>query len=109
MKRLRRQRPFLQSILNEANRFKRQELLEHANADQINALSEMTLNLLKKRIPIQASTLRKLQRHKGVLRELAKRKNFVKRRRQHLRKQEGSGFWQGLRECFKACQCQKRG
>jgi len=105
MKRLRRQRPFLQSILNEANRFKRQELLEHANADQINALSEMTLNLLKKRIPIQASTLRKLQRHKGVLREVAKRRNSVKKRRQHLQLQQGNGLWQGLRECFKACRC----
>ena len=53
MKRLRRQRPFLESILNESNRFKRQELLEHANADQINAISEMTLNLLKKRVAAQ--------------------------------------------------------
>ena len=57
MKQLRRQRPFLESIFNEGNRFKRQELLEHANADRINPISEMTLNLLKKRIPIQLSTL----------------------------------------------------
>jgi len=68
MKRLRRQRPFLESILNESNRFKRQELLEHANADPINAVSEMTLNLLKKRIPVQPSTLRKLQRQRRVAR-----------------------------------------
>ena len=45
MKRLRPQRPFLESILNESNRCKRQELLEHANADQINEISEMTWNL----------------------------------------------------------------
>ena len=77
MKRLRR-RPFLESILNESNRFKRQELLEHANADQINAISEMTLNLLKKRITIQPSPLAKLKRHRDVLRELAKRKNSLK-------------------------------
>ena len=92
MKRLRRQRPFLESILNESNHFKRQELLEHANADQINAISEMTLNLLKKRIPIQTSTLAKLKRHKDVLRELAKRKNSLKRRREHLKKQNSSKF-----------------
>ena len=96
MKRLRRQRPFLESILNESNRFKRQELLEHANVDQINAISEMTLNLLKKRIPVQPSTLAKLKRHKDVLRELAKRKNSLKRRRGHLKKQNGSRFWKGL-------------
>ena len=100
MKRLHRQRPFLESILNESNRFKRQELLEHPNADQINAISEMTLNVLKKRIPIQPLTLAKLKRHKDVLRELAKRKNSLKTRREHLKKHNGSGFWKGLRECF---------
>ena len=103
MKRLCRQRPFLESILNKSNRFKRQELLELANADQINAISEMILNLLKKRIAIQPSTLAKLKRHKHVLRELAKRKNSLKRRREHLKKQNGSGFWKGLREGFEVC------
>jgi len=48
MKRLQRQLPFLRSVLEEANRFKRQELLQHANADQVNAISELVLNLLKK-------------------------------------------------------------
>ena len=52
MKRLRRQLPFLRSVLKEANRFKRQELLQHANADQVNALSELVLNLLKNNIPV---------------------------------------------------------
>jgi len=103
MNRLRRQRPFLTSILQEANRFKRQEMLEHANADQINAVSEMVLNLLKKRIPVKPQTLRKLQRHKNVLREVGKRRNSLKRRRQHLLDQTGSGFWQGLKECYGVC------
>ena len=48
MKRLRRQWPFVRSMLQEANRFKCQDLLQHANADQINAVSELVLNLLKK-------------------------------------------------------------
>ena len=52
MKRLRRQLPFLRSVLKKANRFKRQELLQHANADQVNALSELVLNLLKNNIPM---------------------------------------------------------
>ena len=103
MKRLCRQRPFLESILNKSNRFKHQELLELANADQINAISEMILNLLKKRIAIQPSTLAKLKRHKDVLLELAKRKHSLKRRREHLKKQNGSGFWKGLREGFEVC------
>jgi len=70
MKRLRRQRNFLESVLKEANRNKRQQLLQYANADQINAVSEMVLNLLKKRIPIDAVTYGKLKRHKNVLREV---------------------------------------
>ena len=36
----------------DANRFKRQELLQHANADQINAVSELVLNLLKNTISV---------------------------------------------------------
>ena len=39
-------------------------MLEHADADQINAISEMILNLLKKQIPVDAATYGKLKRHK---------------------------------------------
>ena len=102
MKRLRRQHPFLESILNQSNRFKRQEMLQHANTDHSNAVIEMVLNLLKKRIPVKPSTIHKLSK-KGVLRELATRKNSLKRRRQHLLQQQGSGFWNGLKECYGAC------
>jgi len=45
MKRLYRQRPFLEAVLQEANRKKRHDLLQHANADQINAISELALNV----------------------------------------------------------------
>ena len=103
MNRLCRQRPFLESILKEANRFKRQELLEHANADQINGMSEMVLNLLKNRIPVKPRTLSKLKHHKKVLREVGKHRNSLKRRREHLLRQTGNRFWQGLKECYGAC------
>ena len=53
MKRLRRQLPFLRSVLKVGvHRFKRQDLLQHANADQVNALSELVLNLLKNIISV---------------------------------------------------------
>ena len=87
MNRLRRQRPFLESILKQANRNKRQEMLMHANADQVNAVSEMVLNLLKNRIPVKPRALSKLKLHKKVLREVGKRRNSVKRRREHLLRQ----------------------
>lgn len=38
----------IKSIFRQANRYKRQEMLRHANKDQINAVSEIVLNLLKK-------------------------------------------------------------
>ena len=78
-------------------------MLEHANADQINAVSEMVLNLLRNRIPVHPITMAKLQRYKTTLREVGKRRNSVKRRRAHLQEQKGSGFWKGLQDCFKAC------
>ena len=105
MIRLRRQRPFLEAILKEANRNRRQEMLEHANADQINAVSEMVLNLLRNRIPVDPITMAKLHRYKSTLREVGKRRNSVKRRRKHLQKQKGSGFWKGLNDVFQACRC----
>ena len=80
-------------------------MLEHANADQINAVSEMVLNLLQKRIPVHPITMTKLHRYKTMLREVGKRRNSVKRGREHLQKQKGSGFWQGLNDMFQACRC----
>ena len=62
MKRLRRQRPFLNGILKVANRFKRQDLLQHANKDQINAVSEMVLNLLKKTHPHRRKDLWEIEK-----------------------------------------------
>ena len=91
MKRLRRQLPFLRSILKEANRFKREELLQHANADQVNAVSELVLNLLKQNIPITPATMNQLRPHKNVLRNLARRQHSLKKRRQWLVAQKGQG------------------
>ena len=96
MKRIKRQRPFLQSILQEADRHRRQALLQHANSDQINALSELTLNLLKRHIPVTPAIIAKLQRHKTALRNIARRRHSVKRRREELIQHKGAVFWQGL-------------
>ena len=47
-------------MLREANCFKRQELLQHANAYQVNALSKMVLNLLQNNIPITPPVMAQL-------------------------------------------------
>ena len=103
MRRIRRHKPFLERVLREADRRKRQALLQHANSDQINAISELTLNLLKRHIPITPATVTKLQRHKTALRNIARRKHSIKRRREELIKQTGAGFWNGLDDSLKAC------
>ena len=68
-------------MLQEANGSKRQELLQHANADQINAVSELVLNFLKNKIPVTPPMLAKLQPYKKVLRDLGRRRHSVKKRR----------------------------
>ena len=78
MQRLRRQLPFLRSMLQEANHSKRQDLLQHANADQINAVSELVLNFLKNKIPVTPPMLAKLRPYKKVLRDLGCRRHSVK-------------------------------
>ena len=103
MKRLRRQWPFLRSVLQEANRFKRQELLQHANADQINAVSELVLNLLKNKIPVTPPIMAQLCPYKNVLRDLGRRQHSVKKRRRWLIAQKGRRLFQGLHNVL--CQC----
>ena len=54
--RMERQAPFLKSVLQEANQHKRQELLRMANADQINAVSELVMNTLRGTVPRSRQT-----------------------------------------------------
>jgi len=106
MKLLRRQLPFLRAVLKEANRFKRQELLQHANADQVNAVSEQVLNLLKNDIPMTPPIMAQLRPYKKVLRHVGRRQHSVKKRRQWLISQKGRGLFQGLHNVL--CQCARR-
>ena len=64
-------------MLQEANRFKRQDLLQHANADQFNAVSELVLNLLKNNIPVTPPIMAQLRPYKKVLRDLGRRQHSV--------------------------------
>jgi len=90
-------------VLQEANRFKRQDLLQHANADQINALSELVLNLLKNNIPVTPPIMARPRPYKKVLRDLGRRQHSVKKHRAWLVQQKGRGLFQGLHHVL--CQC----
>ena len=61
--RMERQAPFLKSVLQEANQHKRQELLRMANADQINAISELVMNTLRGTVPRSRQTITLLKPH----------------------------------------------
>ena len=98
-----RHRGFLQSLSREANAKRRNVMLDLANKNQLNALSEMVLNVMKRNVPIQPKTIQKLKRYKNVLQELRLRQTSLKRKREQLKQQTGRGFWQGLNECYEAC------
>ena len=99
MENIKRNVDFLKSILRESNGHRRMEKLLHANKDQINAVSKFTLNMLKKMIPLPPPIVAKLEIHKAVLREVAKRKSSSKKWCQLLADQKGSGFWRGMNDC----------
>ena len=103
MNKIKRNLPFVKSIFRQANRYKRQEMLRHANADQINSVSEIALNLLRKKIPVKPPLMAQLRRYKKTLREIGKKKNSLKRRRQALMRQRGNGLWTSMNNLL--CQC----
>ena len=79
------------------------EKLLHANKDQINAVSEFTIDMLKNNFPLPPHVVAKLQKHKHNLREVSKRKNSLKIHRQVLMNQKAGSFWSGLNEALCCC------
>jgi len=99
--RLYRQKPFLKSVLQEANRHKRQQQLQYANADQINALSELVMNTLRGAVPLGKLTVRRLSPFRQALRMIASPRQSVKRRRQLLMQRGGDAIlWKELQRCY---------
>ena len=52
---------FLKGVLNEANKHKRQQKIRYANAHQINAVSELVMNILRGAIRQGRTTLSRLK------------------------------------------------
>ena len=96
-------RPFLKSVLVEANRHRRNQLLRLANSDQINAISELALNTVRGVVPHSRDTVRLLRPYQDALRQLMQRKRSVKSRRKLLMDQSGGALWSELNRCFKRC------
>ena len=103
MKRLRRNLPFLRSVLKSANRRRRNALLRHANKDQINSVSELVLNTLKNNIPLPPRTMAKLRPFRRSLQTVGNRKTSLKKRRETLQKQKGGRLWNALNTVLMTC------
>ena len=101
--RMERQAPFLKSVLQEANQHKRQELLRMANADQINAISELVMNTIRGTVPRSRHTISFLKPHAQSLRAMAKPAYSVKRRHPIMMAQKGGNLWSELYQCYKRC------
>lgn len=103
MQRLQRQAPFLRAVLREADANKRKQLLQLANADQINTVSELVLNVLKGNAPRSRYTIQRLRPHAQALRQIAKQGSSIKQRRQAMMNQTGAGLWHKRRQCHRRC------
>ena len=99
---LQRQAPFLRSVLRAADANKRKQLLQLANADQINTISELILNVIKGDTPSRSRyTIERLKPHAEPLRQMSKMRSSIKRRRQAMIDQTGSGLWKELQLCHR--------
>ena len=79
MRRFHRQLPFLRSVLKEADRHRRRERLQLANADQINAVTELVMNTLRGNVPLSPANYKILLPHRNALRDMARKKNSIKK------------------------------
>lgn len=92
---------FLVDILHSAKRNAHKDKVRHAKSDQINAVSEMTVNLLHnksygKQLKIKPHHIVALRKNKASLEHMTKKKNSVKKRRSLLLSQKGGSMLKAL-------------
>ena len=101
--RVKRQAAFLKSVLREADDHKRKEQFRMANGDQINAVSELALNVMKGVVPVSNQAKIRLRPYATTLRQLSRRRAGIKTRRQLLMKQKGGAVFRELSNCVRYC------
>ena len=107
MMRLEQHKPFFKALADQPSQITRRKLLEQANKDQINMLSEVILNLLKPNVSVDPSLMTRLRKHKNILRELRLRQHSLKKRRQMLMDAKGNQLFRDLHDLV--CVCLNRG
>jgi len=68
------------------------KIIQQASPEQIRCLCEVTLNVLNCNVPFKKSNLKKLEKHRHLIRKIALHKQAVESKRKLL-SQEGSGFF----------------
>ena len=99
---------FLNDVLKEATQHKRQQNLRYANADQINAISELVMNTLRGAVRHNRHTVTRLKPYSQQLRLIANPRQSIKRLRQLMSQQLGAGVWSELKRCFHCAKTQYR-
>ena len=74
-----------------------------ANADQINAISELVMNTLRGTVPRSRHTITLLKPHAHSLRTMAKPAHSVKRQRASMMAQTGRTLWPELYRWYQCC------
>jgi hypothetical protein len=87
--RLERNLDFLK-ILAKATRRKRTKIISQCNADLICCLSECCLNVIKGNVPLKPDDKKRLNRHRKLVRLLAKKKPSLTRKRTLLLQKGGA-------------------
>ena len=105
MGRMTRQGHFLNDVLKEANQNKRQQKLRYANADQINAVSDLVRNTLRGSVQPGRKTVNRLKPFRHSLRLIANPRQSIKKRKYLMSTQIGAGVWKELHRCY---HCAKR-
>ena len=98
MSAIERQLPFLYSIFEEADANRREERLNHASRDQINAVSELALNTSNENNPLSLSPelIERTRPFKDPIMKLQAKSKSIKERRALLKAQSG-GFFDALK------------
>lgn len=98
---MRRNIHFLKHLLATASKEKRNQTLRKASKEQINAASEMVLNVLHKKIRSSKAHARKLIPHAKTMMDLTNKKISNLGRKKILMSQKGHGLISVLRTVYK--------
>lgn len=86
MSKIIKEKEYLTLLAKTKNRKKRAALIDLATANEINALSELIVNILNANVPLNPKTKTRLVRYKTDLRELCKKTLSTKTKKRLLQK-----------------------